>query len=90
MANDFILAKVQSALWMVLILSGPAIVAALVVGLLIGFAQALTQIQDQSLPQTVKLVVVLVVILLVGPLLGYQIANEASKVMDEFPVVTRQ
>lgn len=89
MTNDFILAKVQSTLLMVLIASGPAIVAALVVGLLIGFAQALTQIQDQSLPQTVKLVVILLVILLFGPLLGYQVANEASKAMDEFPVVTR-
>ncbi|TJW30636.1 MAG: flagellar biosynthetic protein FliQ, partial [Mesorhizobium sp.] len=55
MNNDFILAKVQSALLTVLLASSPAIIAALAVGILVGLAQALTQIQDQSLPQTIKL-----------------------------------
>ncbi|TIT20370.1 MAG: flagellar biosynthetic protein FliQ, partial [Mesorhizobium sp.] len=46
MSNDFILAKVQGALWTVLFASSPAIIAALAVGILVGLAQALTQIQD--------------------------------------------
>ncbi|TIW70394.1 MAG: flagellar biosynthetic protein FliQ, partial [Mesorhizobium sp.] len=50
---------------------------------------ALTQIQDQSLPQTIKLVVILLVIIVFGPLLGQQIAEQASTALDEFPVVTR-
>jgi len=89
MNGDFVLAKVQTALLVVLYASAPVVITALAVGLLIGLAQALTQIQDQSLPQTVKLVAVLVVLLLFGPVMGYQIAEQASSALDEFPRVTR-
>jgi len=89
MTSDIILAKVQNALLLTLFASAPAIVVTLVIGLLVGLAQALTQIQDQALPQTIKLVIVMIVILLFGPFLGQQIAEYASTVMDEFPVLTR-
>ncbi|MCT7376830.1 EscS/YscS/HrcS family type III secretion system export apparatus protein [Chelativorans salis] len=89
MTTDFVLAKVQTALVIVLFASAPVIITALAVGLLVGLAQALTQIQDQSLPQTIKLVAVLVVILLFGPVMAYQIAEQASEALDQFPRVTR-
>jgi type III secretion protein S len=41
------------------------------------------------MPQTIKLVVILLVLLLFGPLLGQQIAEQASTAFDEFPIVTR-
>jgi type III secretion protein S len=89
MTNDFLLAKVQGSLLTVLFASAPVILAALVIGLLVGIAQALTQIQDQSLPQTVKLVAVLLILLVFGPLMGYQIAEQASAALDQFPQATR-
>jgi type III secretion protein S len=89
MASDFVLTKVQGALVTILLVSGPAIIAALVIGLVVGLAQALTQIQDQTLPQAVKLVAVMLVILFLGPVLGQQIVEHASTALDEFPSVTR-
>ena len=89
MNSDVILARVQEAFMIVLLMSAPAIVVSLVTGLLIGLIQALTQIQDQSMPQTIKLVVVLVAILITGPFMAHQIVEQATAVFDEFPVVTR-
>jgi len=40
---------VRETLWLMLMLSGPVLVAALVVGLLISILQAMTQIQEQTL-----------------------------------------
>ncbi len=89
MNSDVILAKIQEAFMIMLLMSAPAIVVSLAIGLLIGLIQALTQIQDQSLPQTIKLVVVLVVILITGPFMAHQIMEQATAVFDEFPVATR-
>ena len=40
---------VRSAIWAVMLASGPSIVAAMVVGLVISLLQALTQIQEATL-----------------------------------------
>jgi type III secretion protein S len=89
MENGIILAKVNAALLTVLIVSAPVLIATVTVGVVVGLLQALTQIQDQALPQAVKIAVVLVILLTLGPLLGRQIASEASMVLDEFPAATR-
>ncbi|WP_274425140.1 flagellar biosynthetic protein FliQ [Chelativorans sp. YIM 93263] len=89
MSGDLVLAKVQTSLVVILLVSAPVIITALAVGLLIGLAQALTQIQDQSLPQIVKLVAVLLVILFFGPFMAYQVADQASLALEQFPRVTR-
>jgi type III secretion protein S len=89
MTPDILFAKLNAALVTVLIVSSPALIAAVVVGVLVGLIQALTQIQDQSLPQAVKLIVVLVILILLGPMLGQQVVNQASMALDEFPVMTR-
>ena len=65
----------QAALWTVLLLSAPALLAAIVIGFGIGLLQALTQIQDQSLPQAVKVIVIMLVLIVGGPLLVGQLVN---------------
>lgn len=85
---DF-LSVVQDALLTVLLLSAPALGVAIFVGLGVGLLQALTQIQDQTLPQAVKLVAVLLVLIVIGPLLGGQVVNLASDMLDRFPTWTR-
>jgi type III secretion protein S len=89
MNPDLLASKVNATLLTVLIVSSPALIAAVVVGVLVGLIQALTQIQDQTLPQAVKLIVVLVIMILFGPLLAQQVVNQASMAFDEFPVITR-
>ena len=89
MSHDSILGKVNEALMTILIVSSPVLIAAVVIGLLVGLLQALTQIQDQTLPQAVKLIAVLVLIILLGPMFSQQIANQASGILDAFPIMTR-
>jgi flagellar biosynthetic protein FliQ len=72
---DLILRGVREGLLLVLVLSGPTLLASLVVGLVVGIVQAATQIQDQSLAFVPKLVVVVLVLLAVGPALGGQLVR---------------
>jgi type III secretion protein S len=89
MTQDSFLAQMNAALMTVLIVSSPALIAAIAVGVGVGLLQALTQIQDPTLPQAVKLVVVLLVTVLVGPLLAFQIASLAQGLLEQFPALTR-
>jgi type III secretion protein S len=89
MNTDIVLIKVNEALITTLLVSAPALGMTVVVGVVVGLVQALTQIQDQTLPQALKLIVVLLMLLFLGPLLGQRIANEASTLLDAFPIETR-
>jgi flagellar biosynthetic protein FliQ len=61
---------VRSAIWAVILASGPAIVAAMVVGLLISLFQALTQIQEATLTFIPKIVVIFLVAMVTAPFIG--------------------
>lgn len=87
--ENTLLIQVNKALMTVLITSAPILLAAVVLGVLVGFLQALTQIQDQTLPQAVKLIATLLIIMILGPLFAQGIADQASTILDEFPIVTR-
>jgi type III secretion protein S len=89
MTQDTFLAQINAALMTVLIVSSPALITAIAVGIGVGLLQALTQIQDPTLPQAVKLVAVLLVTVLVGPLLAFQIAMLAQRLLEQFPALTR-
>lgn len=89
MGEEVIVAQLNGALLTTLLMSAPALGAAIIVGVGVGLIQALTQIQDQTLPQAVKLVVVMLVLIFVGPLLGGQIVELARQGLDQFPFVTR-
>jgi flagellar biosynthetic protein FliQ len=64
---------VQTAIWTIILGSGPAVVAAMVVGLVIALLQALTQIQEITLTFIPKIVAILVVITLTAPFVGAQV-----------------
>jgi type III secretion protein S len=89
MFETTLLVQVNNALLLVLITSAPILLAAVIVGVLVGMLQALTQIHDQTLPQAIKLIVTLLIIILLGPLFAQGIADQASTILEEFPVLTR-
>ncbi len=89
MFENTLMVHVNSALMTILITTAPVLLAAVVIGVLVGLLQALTQIYDQTLPQAVKLIVTLLIIMLLGPVFAQGIANQASTILDEFPVITR-
>lgn len=74
--------SLNQALWLVLTLSMPVIIAATAVGLIVGLVQALTQIQDQTLPHAVKLVAAGAVLMLLGGGLAAQLVRFADSVFS--------
>jgi flagellar biosynthetic protein FliQ len=60
----------RQAIWVLLEISAPAMIAALVVGLGIGLLQALTQIQEMTLVFVPKIIAIFFVLLISLPLAG--------------------
>ena len=77
------------ALYLALLLSGPALVASLVVGLSIGVVQAVTQVQEQTLTFVPKLVTVGLVLALVGGALGAELARFSGALFEALPELVR-
>jgi len=72
---ELVLRAVREGLLLVLVLSGPPLLASLVVGFLVGVFQGATQIQDATLAFVPKLVVVLLTLVAMGPVLGAQLVR---------------
>lgn len=73
--GELVLRVVREGLLLVLVLSGPPLLASLLVGFLLGVFQGATQIQDPTLAFVPKLVVVLLTLIAIGPLLGAQLVR---------------
>ena len=73
--GELVLRVVREGLLLVLVLSGPPLLASLLVGFLLGVFQGATQIQDSTLAFVPKLVVVLLTLIAIGPLLGAQLVR---------------
>lgn len=67
MPDDVFMEAIRKMLWLSVILSLPALGAALVIGLVIGLLQAITSIQEQTLSFVPKLIGIVVVLILAGP-----------------------
>jgi flagellar biosynthesis protein FliQ len=61
---------IQSAIWTIIVGSGPAVGAAMAVGIIIALIQALTQVQEMTLTFVPKIIVVFAVISLMAPFIG--------------------
>ena len=64
---------VRSAIWTIIVASGPAVGSAMLVGIVIALFQALTQIQETTLTFVPKIVVVLIAITIAAPFIGGQV-----------------
>ncbi len=64
---------VRSAIWTILVATGPSVGAAMLIGIAIALFQALTQIQEVTLTFIPKIVAVLVTVAIGGSFMGAQI-----------------
>ena len=64
---------VRSALWTVILASGPPVLTAMIVGIIIALLQALTQVQEMTLTFVPKMVAIFAVVLAAGPFIGGQV-----------------
>ena len=78
---------VREALWLVLVLSAPPILAASVVGLVVAFLQAATQLQEQTLTYTLKFITVTLTLLLTASVIGSSLYHFADRLFGDFPVM---
>lgn len=72
------------ALWLVLLLSAPPIIAASVVGLLVAVVQAATQIQEQTLQYTLKFFAIVLTLFVTASLVAGSLYAFASKIFTGF------
>ena len=82
-----VLRAVREGLLLVLLLSGPPLLAAAVVGFVVGALQGATQIHDQTLAFVPKLLVVVLVLVAMGPLLGAELVRFTHALLLAFPAL---
>lgn len=76
--DPLLLHLVREALWVVLLVSGPPLGAALAVGLVTGVLQAATQIQEQTVGVVPRLVAVLGALAIASPWIGARVLRLAE------------
>ena len=81
---------IRDAMWLLLKLGGPLLVAALVVGLLVSLLQAVTQINEPTLVFLPKLLVMGAAVVVLGPFMTGQLATFAHGLMDRLVAIGGQ
>ncbi len=79
----------KEALWIVLLLSAPPIIAATLVGLLLAVAQAVTQIQEQTVQYLFKFFAVSLTLFFTASLLGGSLYHFSDRLFLDFPGLIR-
>jgi len=72
----------QSALWVVLLTSGPVMMAGLLIGLIIALFQALTTIQEMTLTFVPKIIVIFVAIVVFLPFMMTTVIEYSVTLFD--------
>ncbi len=83
--NGQIIAFTTEALWLVLLLSAPPIIAASVVGLLVAVVQAATQLQEQTLQYTLKFFAIVVTLFITAALVASSLYTSTDAIFTGFP-----
>jgi flagellar biosynthetic protein FliQ len=83
----YYLELLREALYLVLLVSAPPLLASLAVGLLVSVLQAATQLHDQTLSLVPRLVVVLLSLVLAGPWIGAQLTRFTVLLLQGLPRV---
>lgn len=75
----------RDALWLVMLLAAPVLLAGLMTAFAISLFQAATQILEPTLSFVPKLIVVLLVLALLGSWMGGQLVDFARTMLTDFP-----
>ncbi|MDT3706657.1 MAG: flagellar biosynthetic protein FliQ [Thiobacillus sp.] len=75
----------RDALWLVMLIGAPMLLAALLTAFAISLFQAATQILEPTLSFVPKLVVMLIVLAVLGSWMGGQLVEFARMLLTDFP-----
>ena len=87
MSQDTLITLTSQALYLVLMLSMPAITVAAVDGLGVSLFQALTQIQEQTVSFAIKLIAIVVTLFATAVWLGVTLYDYSIRVFDFIPQI---
>lgn len=82
MTQEMVIAIAETAIYTVLIVSGPLLLVALVVGLAVSIFQATTSLQEQTLAFVPKIVGVLVALVFFGPFMISKMTNYFQDILS--------
>ncbi len=88
MSGDIVSLTIE-AMWLVLLLSAPPVIAASVVGLIVAIIQAATQLQEQTLQYTLKFFAIVVAIFLTAGLVASSLISYTEGIFNNFPSMFR-
>ncbi len=80
--TDALVDTVVEALWLVLVLSAPPVIAASLVGLIVAILQAATQLQEQTLQYALKFFVVVIALFVTGGLVATSLVTFSDNIFD--------
>ncbi len=83
--NNEMIAFTSEALWLILLLSAPPIIAASVVGLLVAVVQAATQLQEQTLQYTLKFFSIVITLFITASLVASSLYTYTDSIFSRFP-----
>ena len=75
----------RDALWLVMLIAAPVLLAGLVTAFVISLFQAATQILEPTLSFVPKLIVMLLVLAVLGGWMGGQLVEFARTLLTDFP-----
>jgi type III secretion protein S len=87
--NGDVVSLTIEAMWLVLLLSAPPVIAASVVGLIVAIVQAATQLQEQTLQYTLKFFAIVVAIFLTAGLVASSLVTYTDSIFTSFPEMIR-
>lgn len=87
MNEAYVLQLVREGLYLVLLVSAPAVVVSLLVGLVVSLLQATTQIQDHTLSFVPKLLAVMLTLAVAGGWIGAQLVRFTQSVFSGIALV---
>jgi type III secretion protein S len=88
MSDDVVNITIE-AMWLMLLLSAPPIIAASVVGLIVAIIQAATQLQEQTLQYTLKFFTIVIAIFLTAGLVAGSLLAYTEQIFSGFPGMVR-
>lgn len=72
----------RSAMWTMIVVAAPGVLAAMFVGLGVALLQALTQVQEMTLTFVPKMIAIFAAIVLAAPLMGSQLLTLTNMVFS--------
>lgn len=82
MTQEMVISIAETAIFTVIIVSGPLLLIALIVGLAVSIFQATTSIQEQTLAFVPKIVAVLIALIFFGPFMISKLTDYFQSILN--------